>query len=118
MFKAHNITQSMSGKGIGLDNRVMENFFGRLKTEMFFGETFAPVEDFKQNLKNSFVTFIKLQGVDHFVFKPECPVEIGVIFYFAGDVLLDRFRGMFFPLVDTGELGFARGGDSQRDVIF
>ena len=51
MLKAHNITQSMSRKGNCLDNSVMENFFGRLKTEMFFGETFASVEDFKQKLE-------------------------------------------------------------------
>ena len=29
----------------------MENFFGILKTEMFFGETFASVEYFKQKLE-------------------------------------------------------------------
>ena len=51
LLKAHNITQSMSRKGNCLDNSAMENFFGRLKTEMFFGETFASVEDFKQKLE-------------------------------------------------------------------
>ena len=51
MLKAHNINQSMSRKGNCLDNSVMENFFGRLKTEMFFGETFVSVEDFKQKLE-------------------------------------------------------------------
>ncbi len=44
MLKEHNITQSMSRKGNCLDNSVMENFFGRLKTEMFIGETFSSVE--------------------------------------------------------------------------
>ena len=44
MLKEHNITQSMSRKGNCLDNSVMENFFGRLKTEMFIGETFSTVE--------------------------------------------------------------------------
>ena len=51
MLKEHNITQSMSRKGNCLDNSVMENFFGRLKTEMFFGETFTSVEDFQQKLE-------------------------------------------------------------------
>ena len=51
MLKEHNITQSMSRKGHCLDNSVMENFFGRLKTEMFFGETFSSVEEFKQKLE-------------------------------------------------------------------
>ena len=36
-LKEHNITQSMSRKGNCLDNSVMENFFGRMKTEMFYG---------------------------------------------------------------------------------
>ncbi len=33
----HNITQSMSRKGNCLDNSIVENFFGRMKTEMFYG---------------------------------------------------------------------------------
>ena len=35
-----NITQSMSRKGSCLDNSPMENFFGILKQEMFYGEYF------------------------------------------------------------------------------
>lgn len=42
----HNITQSMSRKGNCLDNSAMENFFGRLKTEMFYGEKFQTVKEF------------------------------------------------------------------------
>ena len=33
----HNITQSMSRKGNCYDNSIMETFFGRLKTEMYYG---------------------------------------------------------------------------------
>lgn len=51
LLKEHNITQSMSRKGNCLDNSVMENFFGRLKTEMFFGETFSSVEEFQRKLE-------------------------------------------------------------------
>ena len=47
----HNITQSMSRKGNCLDNSVMENFFGRLKVEMFYGEKFQTVEEFIHCLK-------------------------------------------------------------------
>ena len=57
MLKEHNVTQSMSQKGNCLDNSVMENFFGRLKTEMFFGETFASVEYFKQKLRRIHLLF-------------------------------------------------------------
>ena len=51
MLKEHNITQSMSRKGNCLDNSCMENFFGRLKVEMFFGEKFESVNTFIDKLK-------------------------------------------------------------------
>ena len=51
MLKENNITQSMSRKGNCLDNSVMENFFGRLKTEMFYGEKFESVNTFIDKLK-------------------------------------------------------------------
>lgn len=39
LLQEHNIKQSMSRKCNCLDNSVMENFFGRLKVEMFYGES-------------------------------------------------------------------------------
>ena len=51
MLRENNIIQSMSRKGNCLDNSVMENFFGRLKTEMFFGEKFESVNTFIDKLK-------------------------------------------------------------------
>lgn len=36
-LKKHGIVQSMSRKGNCYDNCIMETFFGRLKTEMFYG---------------------------------------------------------------------------------
>ncbi len=51
ILKENKITQSMSRKGNCLDNSVMENFFGRLKTEMFFGEKFESVNTFIDKLK-------------------------------------------------------------------
>lgn len=50
-LKEHNITQIMFRKGNCFDNNVMENFFRRLKTEMYLGETFSSVEDFRQKLE-------------------------------------------------------------------
>ena len=50
LLAEHNITQSMSRKGNCMDNGAMENFFGRLKVEMFYGEQFDSVEDFIQAL--------------------------------------------------------------------
>lgn len=49
-LKEHNIVQSMSRKGNCMDNGAMENFFGRLKVEMFYGEKFSSIEDFIMKL--------------------------------------------------------------------
>ena len=45
-LKEHNIIQSMSRKGNCMDNGAMENFFGRLKVEMFYGEKFETADEF------------------------------------------------------------------------
>ena len=52
LLAEHNITQSMSRKGNCLDNSIMENFFGRLKVEMFYGEKFESVNAFIDKLKD------------------------------------------------------------------
>lgn len=51
-LKEHNIVQSMSRKGNCMDNGAMENFFGRLKVEMFYGETFSSTDEFIRCLKD------------------------------------------------------------------
>ena len=51
-LQEHNIIQSMSRKGNCMDNGAMENFFGRLKVEMFYGEKFDSVEDFITKLRD------------------------------------------------------------------
>ena len=51
LLAEHNITQSMSRKGNCMDNGAMENFFGRLKVEMFYGEKFKSVNAFVDELK-------------------------------------------------------------------
>ena len=50
LLKEHNVTQSMSRKGNCIDNEAMENFFGRLKVEMFYGEKFESVNAFIEQL--------------------------------------------------------------------
>ena len=52
LLAEHNIIQSMSRKGNCMDNGAMENFFGRLKVEMFYGEKFESVNAFIDELKN------------------------------------------------------------------
>ena len=51
LLSEHNIRQSMSRKGNCMDNGAMENFFGRLKVEMFYGEHFETVDEFINCLK-------------------------------------------------------------------
>jgi transposase InsO family protein len=51
LLSEHNITQSMSRKGNCMDNGAMENFFGRLKVEMFYGEKFESTNAFIDELK-------------------------------------------------------------------
>ena len=50
MLKCKGIQQSMSRKGNCLDNAVMENFFGLLKSELLYLQEFESVEHFKQEL--------------------------------------------------------------------
>ena len=69
LLSEHNITQSMSRKGNCMDNGAMENFFGRLKVEMFYGEKFESVNAFIEELKryidyyNNERISIKLKGM-------------------------------------------------------
>ncbi len=50
MLEKQNITQSMSRKGNCLDNAVVENFFGHLKSELLYLQEFDSVEHFKHEL--------------------------------------------------------------------
>jgi len=50
LLKNKGIRQSMSRKGNCLDNAVMENFFGLLKTELFYLQEFQSIDHFVQEL--------------------------------------------------------------------
>ena len=50
MLRKKGILQSMSRKGNCLDNAVIENFFGLLKSELLYLQTFESMEHFKQEL--------------------------------------------------------------------
>lgn len=52
LLKSKGIRQSMSRKGNCLDNSVMENFFGLLKSELFYMRKFSSIEEFKTELVN------------------------------------------------------------------
>lgn len=50
ILKKNKIIQSMSRKGNCLDNSIMESFFGTLKNEFFYNNTFTSIEEFKRKL--------------------------------------------------------------------
>ena len=50
-LKKYGITQSMSRKGNCLDNAVMENFFGIMKSELLYLQEFSDMEVFKRELR-------------------------------------------------------------------
>jgi len=51
MLKSKGIIQSMSRKGNCLDNAVIENFFGLLKSELLYLHKFSSMEEFTGELK-------------------------------------------------------------------
>ena len=50
MLQENEIRQSMSRKGNCLDNAVMENFFGHLKSELLYLQEFESMDQFKEQL--------------------------------------------------------------------
>ena len=50
-LKNHHIIQSMSRKGNCLDNSVMENFFGIMKSELLYAKKYTSMDSFITDLK-------------------------------------------------------------------
>lgn len=51
MLNQKGIQQSMSRKGNCLDNSVIENFFGLLKSELLYHEEFKSMKQFRKELE-------------------------------------------------------------------
>ena len=51
LLKEKGIIQSMSRKGNFLDNAIIENFFGTLKSELFYIKKFRTIEELKNEIK-------------------------------------------------------------------
>lgn len=71
------ITQSMSRKGNCLDNAVMENFFGLLKSELIYLMKFSSIEHFESEL-NDYIYYYnnnriktKLKGLSPVLFRTQ-----------------------------------------------
>lgn len=52
LLKQNGITQSMSRKGNCLDNAIIENFFGILKSELFYLKKYSSICDLKSDIDN------------------------------------------------------------------
>ena len=71
VLKDKGIIQSMSRKGNCLDNSLMENFFGVMKNEMFYGHEyeFKSLEELKKAIEeyieyyNKYRITVKLKGL-------------------------------------------------------
>ncbi len=50
LLKEKGITQSMSRKGNCLDNVIIENFFGVLKSELFYLKKYKYIEQLKKEI--------------------------------------------------------------------
>lgn len=51
MLENKNINQSMSRKGNCLDNAVVENFFGTLKSELYYLKKYKSVKELKKDIE-------------------------------------------------------------------
>ena len=51
ILKEKEIVQSMSRKGKCLDNAIIENFFGTLKSEMFYTKKFGSIDELRKEIK-------------------------------------------------------------------
>ena len=56
-LKENKIFQSMSRKGNCYDNSVMENFFGLLKQEMYYGITYYSFKELKDAIEKYIVYY-------------------------------------------------------------
>lgn len=61
-LKQHHIRQSMSRKGNCLDNAVMENFFGLLKSELCYLQPFTSYDHFIAEL-HSYITYYNTRRI-------------------------------------------------------
>ena len=60
LLKEKGILQSMSRKGNCLDNAIIENFFGTLKSEMFYTQKFKSVKHLKKEIQQ----YIKYYNIE------------------------------------------------------
>lgn len=78
VLKERGIIQSMSRKGNCLDNSMMENFFGLMKSELLYLQDWESVDEFKKELK----AYIKYYNNDRIKLrlKGKSPVQYRTLY--------------------------------------
>lgn len=80
-LKAQGVIQSMSRKGNCLDNAVMENFFGTLKSECFYLEEFSSMDTLKAAIEDYICYYnnerisLKLKGLSPVEYRTQALKE-------------------------------------------
>ena len=105
VLKENKIFQSMSRKGNCYDNSVMENFFGILKQEMYYGTTYYSFEE----LKDAIERYIKYYNEKRIKEKLGWMLSLIHIFKFIGHIvpkispntLTDRISSCDSPIIHT-----------------
>ena len=62
VLKDNGIQQSMSRKGNCLDNAVMENFFGTLKSELFYLNKYESIKQLKKEI-NEYIKYYNYERI-------------------------------------------------------
>ena len=62
MLKKKGIVQSMSRKGNCLDNAIIENFFGILKSELFYLKKYNSVKELESDIKE-YIRYYKYERI-------------------------------------------------------
>ena len=84
MLKEKGIIQSMSRKGNCLDNSLMENFFGILKNEMFYGHEYEfktldqleeAIVEYINYYNNNRIT-VKLKGLSPIQYRQQSLISV------------------------------------------
>ncbi|WP_228400558.1 IS3 family transposase [Chryseobacterium taihuense] len=79
ILKKKGIIQSMSRKGNCLDNAVIENFFGTLKSEMFYTKKFKTINELKKEIKQ-YITYYNNDRI-RLNLNGKSPVQYRTLYY-------------------------------------
>ena len=107
LLKEHQITQSMSRKGNCLDNAVIENFFGLLKSELLYLQEFESMEHFTLELEKYIYYYnhkrikTKLKGLSPVEYRIQSLLVLEYLSNFLGSLQNPRCFYLNHPFYKT-----------------